>query len=392
MERRKKLLERIKSQCVILNLEIVNENEINTTLDRFQVKCTKCKHIFIVNCKDILKRNRVCSLCKEKNKRYTLEYILKKIQVFCENNQYVLLSTINKPILNQKISIQHISGGIKEIFISQIIYKPEQITSLPYTFINKKDIIEKEIKEKCYQNNLTPLFIEDFKNEKTKIVLQCNECQRIWTTSYRSFAKSKLPCRCRKHNYKETKELRTRKIQEICQLNNYTFLGWVDENKYGVHSYIKICCNKHQHIWTPIYKDFTSGKGCMICSNECNVYEQRFLRLFKKHFPLIDIIYQYRNKKILHKQSLDFYLPQYNIAIEIQGEQHFTFVNFGGNSQSLDKIQKRDLKKMEICKENNIHLLYFSFSSRQYLPQKYFSKIYVDINELFDEIQKIIDK
>lgn len=86
------------------------------------------------------------------------------------------------------------------------------------------------------------------------------------------------------------------------------------------------------------------------------------------------------------------YLPQYNIAIEIQGEQHFTFVNFGGNSQSLDKIQKRDLKKMEICKENNIHLLYFSFSSRQYLPQKYFSKIYVDINELFDEIQKIIDK
>ena len=43
------------------------------------------------------------------------------------------------------------------------------------------------------------------------------------------------------------------------------------------------------------------------------------------------IEYEYQKRFIwLGKQSLDFYLPKYNIAIECQGEQHFKPVDFGG--------------------------------------------------------------
>ena len=122
MKRRLKLIERVKNKCVNLNLCILNENEINTTNSRFNVQCLKCNNIFSVACKDILNRNRTCSLCKTKNKRYTLSFILEQIELFCQKNDYKLLTNIEKPIIQQKISLQHKNGGIKELLISQIIY------------------------------------------------------------------------------------------------------------------------------------------------------------------------------------------------------------------------------------------------------------------------------
>ena len=67
----------------------------------------------------------------------------------------------------------------------------------------------------------------------------------------------------------------------------------------------------------------------------------------------------------LGKQSLDFYLPQYNIAIECQGEQHFHQVYFNGKTEGVEErnlfknIKKRDKEKFEKCKMNNINILYF---------------------------------
>jgi hypothetical protein len=62
----------------------------------------------------------------------------------------------------------------------------------------------------------------------------------------------------------------------------------------------------------------------------------------------------------LSKQSLDFYLPDYKIAIECQGVQHYNKNLLFWGAEYFDIITKRDLVKNNLCKQNDIDILYFS--------------------------------
>lgn len=55
------------------------------------------------------------------------------------------------------------------------------------------------------------------------------------------------------------------------------------------------------------------------------------------------------------KYRFDFFLPDFNLAIEYQGEQHYRNNNFF--KESLTAIQNRDNIKRQYCKDNNIDLL-----------------------------------
>ena len=76
-------------------------------------------------------------------------------------------------------------------------------------------------------------------------------------------------------------------------------------------------------------------------------YVIKFQKLKKNIVELLNslnIIYVYQYKASwLGNQSLDFYLPDYNIAIECQGLQHVETVRFGGMSieKSIDKYNRR---------------------------------------------------
>ena len=60
--------------------------------------------------------------------------------------------------------------------------------------------------------------------------------------------------------------------------------------------------------------------------------------------------------------ELDFYLPDYNIAIECQGCQHFhAYERFGGEEGFKSQIKRDELKK-KLSEENGIKLLYFAKS------------------------------
>ena len=60
---------------------------------------------------------------------------------------------------------------------------------------------------------------------------------------------------------------------------------------------------------------------------------------------------------------LDFFLPEYNIAIECQGEQHFKPVEYFGGDVTYNKVLYRDKLKKLICTNNNINILYVKTSN-----------------------------
>lgn len=81
----------------------------------------------------------------------------------------------------------------------------------------------------------------------------------------------------------------------------------------------------------------------------------------------INYIYQYKPKglKRIYQLSYDFYLPDYNILIEYQGEQHYKPVPFGGDIENA-KIKfrnqiKNDNIKRYYANTNNIKLIEISY-------------------------------
>jgi len=88
------------------------------------------------------------------------------------------------------------------------------------------------------------------------------------------------------------------------------------------------------------------------------ISEQQLFALTMDYFP--DAIYQYR-AEWLGKQSLDVFIPERNIGIEYQGKQHYEPVDFFGGLESFKHVQQLDLRKKEICKEQEIQLIYWKY-------------------------------
>ena len=103
----------------------------------------------------------------------------------------------------------------------------------------------------------------------------------------------------------------------------------------------------------------TNGAGCPKCN--LSHLEQSVMN----YLDDIEITYEsQKHFKWLGRQSLDFYLPDYKIGIECQGEQHFFPVDFAGNGvewscKKFDKMISLDKRKKALCEKHGIKLLYF---------------------------------
>jgi very-short-patch-repair endonuclease len=80
---------------------------------------------------------------------------------------------------------------------------------------------------------------------------------------------------------------------------------------------------------------------------------------------------------------LDFFIPDYGVAVECQGTQHFVPYEVWGGEESLREIQRRDELKKRLCKEHGIEIIYFS-NLRIHYP--YF--VLEDLGQLLEAIKE----
>ena len=108
------------------------------------------------------------------------------------------------------------------------------------------------------------------------------------------------------------------------------------------------------------------------------------------------------NDKTMCSMRLDFYLPDFSTAIEVQGEQHFVPIDyFGGEDEFIETIY-RDFLKNKLCCKNNINLIYFYEPSLTNNPQtrstiltesipNYFSTVIVGKENLINNLDDMIN-
>lgn len=125
---------------------------------------------------------------------------------------------------------------------------------------------------------------------------------------------------------------------------------------------VKIKCNKCGCTFLQKPSDHLDGCGCNKCNNSHLENETEKL-LNKYHINYIPKK-QFEWLVFKQKQHLDFYLPDYNIAIECQGEQHYVQFRFKNqdNKEKLKLIQERDECKRNLCQSNNLPLYYIKYN------------------------------
>ena len=86
--------------------------------------------------------------------------------------------------------------------------------------------------------------------------------------------------------------------------------------------------------------------------------------------------------KVIHNTDallkFDFYLPDFNIAIEYQGEQHYEPVSIFGGEEGFKRQQRSDALKKTLCEENDVKLIIIPYWDYNKINQQFLTNL---INE-----------
>ena len=162
------------------------------------------------------------------------------------------------------------------------------------------------------------------------------------------------------------KELFINKAKELFgEKYDYSKVEYINGQKN-----VCLICPAHGEFEVTPNNHLSKKSGCPICSE--SKLERELASILDKQ----NVKYERQKKfKWLGRQSMDFYLPQHNIAIECQGIQHFKPVDFAGKGEkwankSFEEIKERDDIKLKKCLAYSIKMIYV-IDNEEYLKNKY---------------------
>lgn len=140
-------------------------------------------------------------------------------------------------------------------------------------------------------------------------------------------------------------------------------------------SHIRVKCQVCNHEWEPTGTSLLSGFGCPMCANSHG--EKRI----DKYLHDLDVLHkhqkEYEDLRGLRGGllSYDFYLPDYNLLIEYQGQYH----DGTAHNQTQDEFEVQilhDKLKKEYADDHNIELMeiwYYDYDNIESILNYYFS-------------------
>lgn len=206
----------------------------------------------------------------------------------------------------------------------------------------------------------------EYKNNKEKVAIICHEKDEFGEEHGIFWQTPKIHLRgygCPKcsGNYLD-RDLFIKKAN-VVHNNKYDYSQVVYKTN---HTKVDIICPEHGVFSMKPYSHLYGKQGCPLCKES---HLEREIRIFLSNnnikFNAQQRFDWLRNSMTNYNLPLDFYLPDYNIAIECQGEQHFVgnFYKSKGveyAQEHLKGVQERDGIKKYCCKKNNVQLIYFT--------------------------------
>ena len=402
-------LGRIHEKCNEKDVEFIGfKNEDNTYKNNktyLILKCNKCGNIWSSTSYDkFVTQNRGCPNCI-RNKRLTEDEVIEKVNGICKEKGFTFLG-FNGEFngIDTKLSLRCNKCGKEWNMTTYNNFSRSERkshscgkknpSSMPSTL--DEDTAVKRIEGILNGSSLCFIRFKEGRyvgRNKSHILLRCEKCGEIGEYLYRGLVSmNRIPC-CKYCEYKGkiSNEEAIRRVNEKCKYLNYEFLGF--DNSSGRYenksTYLVLRCNECGAVWktTTYYSFIHNDIKCPSCTNSWKM-EKEIEHVLRKYN--IEFIPQCRNRILpwltnKSSLSLDFYLPKYGIAIECQGRQHFEqVVDFGGEKSFKESLE-RDKKKLELCKEHNVKVLYYDseHGHKEFLNEKVFNSKEEIINEVF---------
>ena len=207
--------------------------------------------------------------------------------------------------------------------------------------------------------------IGKYVNLKTKIEHECRICGNRWMARPDNILYLDNGCpHCGKRELLNQEML----VQRVADIDeDIEVLGqYID-----TQTKIAFKCKRCGREWMAKPNNILNGRGCPVCKTPYSKGEKRIEKILQS--KNINFIREYSFEDCRDKAELpfDFYLPDKNLCIEYDGQQHYFAVPFGGCSEDQAKeafyrTQKHDAIKNEYCKQKGIRLIripYYDFKN-----------------------------
>lgn len=224
-------------------------------------------------------------------------------------------------------------------------------------FIEKAKLVHKD-------DDYDYSFVE-YKNKRTKVKIKCKE-HGIFEQTPNNHLLGYGCAECA-NNIKYTTEQFIEKAK-LVHGNKYDYSLVVYENS---KSKVKIKCEKHG-VFEQFASSHMSGVGCPGCHSSHG--ETKIANYLQKNNIIFETQKTYQDLKDKECLSYDFYLPDKNLLIEFNGEQHYNSKAFNKTYKEFLVQKHHDWLKRKYAEDNKINLLV--------IPYWEFDNIEENLNEL----------
>lgn len=308
---------------------------------------------------------------KDQNKRG--KKLISEIKSICKEKEYKILTNLDDTYENCRMDFSYECQihGVQRTNISNfMITKNCPKCSLENAKFHRhsKEDVKKLIESK---NNNIWINEDEYVNALTNnLLVKCGTCGKIFSTSYALY-KRKLTGACIECTYKTIPGQRYTKeqVNEIIESVNGNI--WLNPNDYinnGV-SNLKILCGKcGSNIFTTSLGSYQNKHKtiCGVCANSISILERVAMNFFDNH----NIEYEFQKKfsdcKDKKEMPFDFYLPEYNTCVELDGQGHYDIV---WDEESYMRCILHDAMKTNYCRWNNINLIRIPYWDIQHIEK-----------------------
>lgn len=253
---------------------------------------------------------------------------------------------------------------------------------------NTKEYSYSEVKEIFDKKGYT-LIDQTYKNYTTKMKYICKKHsdKGIQEIKFCDLLRDRGCYYCGRERTMQNKVFNSEHWKNECRKHNFTYVSHYHENGY---TYVNYICNVHKDKGIQVKEGYTLSKcpGCPYCKK--TFFESAIGDILDKWHINYESQKRFSDCRDKNPLPFDYYIEDFNIAIEYDGEFHYKPVMLGKTLtyeaayENMINTQKRDNIKNIYCRDHKINLIRIPFWDQIYMEDILFNKL-IEYGALIEE-------
>jgi hypothetical protein len=191
--------------------------------------------------------------------------------------------------------------------------------------------------------------------------------QNRWECWQKFLSTEKTPPR-QKHDLLLTYEESKKFISELKFTQKSEYINYIEDNN------IEFLPKRPDYVYRDNWRGYLEFLQCE--TNRKSFGEKKIKEFLDENSISYIREKKFESCKNIKELPFDFYLPEYNICIEYDGELHYRSSSFFGGDEALNRIKKNDIIKSNWCLKNKIKLIRIPYKKKN----KIFKILSIEIN------------